>query len=243
MSSLKKWFIFTFIILSQLNVWGGNNNYLSLSDKSIFPDFFKYMMEITSEDMGKINYQLFVGYLNSGDKNLLVVKEPKAYQGIVHLRNDENMWTYYPTAKRSFYQAFQSIILGDIISYGDVLSLSLSYDYDVIDVKEQENNYLLVLVTNGKSKSYAKILLWIDKENYQPIKREYYSKSNELIKICIFKEIKRYSMDSLPYEIIMEFKEPFRNRSAVVRLFNIEVGEKIPLNYYTPDALRHISGE
>ncbi len=216
------------------------NKILKKSDESFIPETFSYNLKITNINKNEI-VQMH-GIKKGKDKNLLFIDYPLALKGIVHLRKDYIIWTYYPTLKKTIKTSFQSVILNSIVSYGDIMSNELSYDYNVNNVDEDNLFFILELVPKEKGKeSYAKIVLWINKQNFLPSKRLYFSNSGILLKTAIFEEIE-FDGNFLKYSKI-KFEKVTSGEVSYVEFSNINLNIKVPESYFNPDTLSFLSGK
>ncbi len=70
------------------------------------------------------------------------------------------------------------------IPYGDKYIAQLA-DSDL------KNTYLLELIPNGSKTNYSKIMAYVDKVNYYPVKMIYFNKSNRADKIALYQYVKK----------------------------------------------------
>ena len=238
--------ILLFIMLCFTFVTAFSNSQKSLlaaSDKKLLPYYqFRYNLEIKSTDRnGKKSVIKLEGFKKGRNKNILVAKAPSSVEGMVHLRKDNSIWTYYPSIHRSVKTAYQSVFMGTTLNYGDVIALDLSYDYEISDTKENTTNIVLTLKPKKNSGGYAKISLVLDKKTMLPISRHYYSLSGILLKSCKFKEIKS---DGGKVTFIREvFEEPLKKQKTIVTISNIKRDSKLKNRFFNPVNLKYLSGE
>lgn len=207
---------FSFYFIINIKASTNNNNILIKSDKILIPENFSYNLEINN--LSRNEKIIMRGIKKGSNKNLLFFDFPVAMKGVVHLRKDYTIWTYYPTLKKNLKTSFQSIVLGSIISYGDIMGSELSYDYNVFKVEEDEEHFILTLNPKPENKeAYAKILIWINKKTFLPLKRQYFSLSNMLLKEAIFEEIKFNNNKKLEFLKIKFIKETSNEISYVDR--------------------------
>jgi outer membrane lipoprotein-sorting protein len=234
------------------------------SDKKFIPDIFTYHMTLrtTSAD-GKIDVVEYKGkkkFMN----NIMITLIPLSAKGQVNLKNRNVIWSYFPTSDSSVKQSYQAIILGTTVSYGDILALELSRDYNVESMMEISNliqissnyatnntrtvpigtnsYYLLTLIPKKGIDGYARGLIWINKGNLLPVKREYYAYSGLLVKSC---EIKSISFDENGVVTDSEelFYEPLKKKQTLVTFSNIKILKDIPDTTFNPRSMKFFSGE
>ncbi len=238
----RQFFLLFFFTL--INFSFGNDEILKKSDMLYIPEICKYELEIETlyETTGKIEKIEMKGFKKGRNENLIVVNFPKSLKGIVHLRKDNSIFTYYPSIKKAIKTAYQSIIQGTTLSYGDVIALDLSIDYEVESLIEENNQYKLELKPRQNSGGYAKIIFWMEKNNYKPIRREYYSLSGDLLKECNFKKILFDDNNKILY-LEIHFYEPFKKAKSIVTIKNIVMDTSISDKYFNPVNLSFFSGE
>lgn len=227
--------------LSPLSGEVDGNQILKESDEKIFPAICSYSLSVeTIEDNGKIKNYVTKGYKKGADKNVMIVEEPKRMAGTVHLRKQSVIWTYYTTNQKLMKIAYQSVFMGSLLNYGDVMALELSYDYEVIAKEETETDYVLTLQPKEGHEGYAKVIILIDKKRLLPKKRKYYALSGILLKQSEFKKIE-FDGEQLIY-MEQEFYEPLKDKKTIVTYSNIKLLDDVPDKYFNENYLKYLGG-
>lgn len=240
---MKKIVVYLLFLLSSVFALGLETpeEILKKSDEKIFPKNFSYDLKVSVEGKnGKIRTEIMSGLKKGDGKNLLIIKEPVRLKGSVHLRKEDSIWMYFNTNGKIMKTAFQSLAMGEDVSYGDILANELSYDYDITRFEEMDNEYLLELKPKPDHKGYAKVKLSIDKKTYLPIKREYYALSGILLKICEFEKLE-FGDDGIIKLIKEKLFDPLKVKSNYVELFNIKEMDDIPEKYYNKNQMQYMS--
>jgi len=237
-------FILSSIMFLFINTFSyAQYNILKQSDRKIVPQncSYKLTMKVIESD-GNERVTVMQGYKRGEDKNMLIVEQPAGLKGIIHLRNGNTIWTYYPTIHRSIKTAYKSVFMNSTLSYGDVLSMAFSYDYNVISSDKSGDDMIkFVLKPKPGHKGYARIVILIKADSLLPVKREYYSLSGMLLKSCIFKDFKFNAQGEIEY-IKEEFYEPLKSQKTIV-VIEIINRKTIPVSRFNPGVLKFISGE
>lgn len=216
---------------------------LKASDDKFIPNNFSYNMTIETEnDEGKINKQKMNGYKKGSNKNVIITKEPKRVAGTVSMRKENSIWTYFSSNSRTMKSAFQSLAMGESISYGDILASELSYDYDIVKDEEKDGEYVFTLKPKQGHEGYAKVVIWIDQTTLLPKKREYYALSGVLLKVCDFKKIEFNDKKEIVY-IQEQFYDPLKEKKNMVIIDNIKILPDVSEKYYNEAQLKFLSGE
>ncbi len=217
---------------------------LAKADAKLFPANASYYLKMEIEnDKGKINKTLYQGYKKGGSKNIMLMKEPSKNAGTVQMRRENSIWIYFSTNGKTMKSAFQSITVGEDVSYGDILANDLSYDYEVVEQNEKEENIILILKPKPKHEGYAKLIVTIDKNSFQVKRREYYAVSGTLLKVCEIKETK-YDENGLLTYFKQEFFDPLKDRKSYVIIDEIKSVKEsdIPEKYYNENQMKFFRG-
>jgi len=214
---------------------------LKKSDNQWVPKICSYQLTMTTLQGSDSKQDLFKGYKKGELKNVMIVSIPKKIAGTVFLRKDDVIWSYYTTNQRLNKVAYQSVFMGSLLSYGDVLATELSFDYNVSNVKEEGGEYLLTLTPKQGHTGYGKIDVVIDKKTFLPKKRFYYALSGILLKSCIFNKIEFNGKNVTLVE--QEFFEPLKERKTLIVMNNVKILGDVAEKYYNENFIKYLSGE
>ena len=204
---------------------------LALSDKKLLPERCSYQLSmVTTDANGKANSNLMDGWKSGMDKNVMIERQPARLAGSVHLRKAGVIWTYYSTNKKVTKIGYQSVFMGSLLNYGDVMASELSVDYDVASMEATDEEYELVLKVKQGHEGYDKIALRIDRKTLLPIRRDYYALSGILLKSSEFKDI--VFKDGSLVSMRQEFYESVKDQKTVLEYSKIKLLASIPDKYY-----------
>jgi hypothetical protein len=151
---------------------------------------------------------------NDGDKSVikflwpLDVKDTRLLTW-THKNKNDSQWLYMPSIKRvkRINSRNQSgSFMGSEFYYEDLNSQEIEkYTHKYIkDIKYQDRDcWLIERVPHDKNSGYSKIVSWLDKQYYNPLKIEYYDRKGELLKTADFKGYKQYKKWWRQSEIFM----------------------------------------
>ncbi len=122
---------------------------------------------------------------DKGDKSLMKYMEPQRVKGqtILMLNDANDIWTYFPRTKRVrklATHAKKQKVEGSDFSYEDMgASDAFIEEYNALRLddenKEGRSCFKIELTRKAESNaSYARVMLWIDKENFIPLVVDYY---------------------------------------------------------------------
>lgn len=209
--------------------------------RSIYPEnyFAKIELEnIKPETLTKI-YELEV-YRKGQDKTVAKITAPAKEQGQKILRVADNLWMYFPNIQKTIRIGSRDRLLGTDFNQGDV-TRDLAKDYQpallAVERLEDKEAYKLQLKAKSKNVTYDKILYWVDKETFFPLRAEMYSLSDKLLKILTYSEPKelagkiRLSMGVMENALVKDSK-------TIMRIKTMEIKDNLPDVMFTENYLK-----
>ena len=170
--------------------------------------------------------------LTSGkDKSFVELTAPPREKGRQVLRLGDVVWSYMPSVKKSIRVSGRGSFMGGDFENNDVLRLNLSGDYTAEMLEGQPDQYVLSLKGKDLSLSYAKIKLWVRKDDYQPLKQEYYTLTDKLIKSTIYQDIKDFGGFKRPAKLVMQ-SALYPKQKTEMEILKFEIGAKNPSNRF-----------
>ena len=71
-------------------------------------------------------------------------------------------------------------------------------------IRYNKNYYVLELTAHKESVTYAKAVLWAERETYWPLKAEFYAVSGRLLKTCSYDTYTMIDQRLRPSQLIMQ---------------------------------------
>ena len=109
--------------------------------------------------------------------------EPTEQKGRKLLLIGTDTWLYVPGSKKPIKISPAQKLSGNT-STGDILSVNYKSDYDPKIIGEEEiskiNTYKLELIAKTPTVTYYKIVIYLGKVDFKPVKSEFYSKTEKL---------------------------------------------------------------
>ncbi|OQX72317.1 MAG: hypothetical protein B6D61_14080 [Bacteroidetes bacterium 4484_249] len=130
------------------------------------------------------------------DRKLYRYTQPENQAGIATLSlPDDVMWLYLPAfgkpTKISLLSKSQTFT-GTDFSYEDMENKSFNERYSPTLIESNDvENYTLELIPISKKSKYSKIILYLNKANYYPVKMEYYDNRGNNFKVATYKYTKQ----------------------------------------------------
>jgi hypothetical protein len=158
-------------------------------------DPFTLKMDVTAYRGSKVLNSTSV-LVNTHDfsRSLVEFVAPPRDAGRKLLRVSENMWVRIPASRRAIRITPQQRLLGQA-SNADVMGTNYASDYSSKLLGEEEvtshdgakvNCYKLELVKKTVAASYYRLIYWVDKASYRPVRTEFYTQTGKLIKYAQF---------------------------------------------------------
>jgi len=128
-----------------------------------------------------------------GDKGLTIFDEPAdikgtAFLSFTHILDADDQWLYLPALKRVKRISSKNKsgpFMGSEFAFEDLSSREVAkftYLYLRDEAINGEDVFVVESKPNYKYSGYTRLIAWISKEKYQPLKIEYYDRKNTLLK-------------------------------------------------------------
>lgn len=179
-----------------------------------------YEMTVDIESSDSSDISTFEVSLKGNDKTLIKTTRPIKDRGRNMLMLEENMWVFIPNIKRSVRVSLAQKLTG-LAANGDIARMRWSDDYSAKIEKQDKNEYVLFLSANKKGLTYDQLRVWVNSKNYYPIRVEYLSLNQKILKTA------RY--------------EDFKQLAGRVRPSKIEIQDSINNNLKSTIFIRHMA--
>ncbi len=188
-------------------------------DRNLNPESYEaYRKLINIEPNGNRKEFVLFTVKKGKDKMAAVFILPASEKGRSTLRLDENMWLYIPNVGKPIrITSFQSVV-GGVFNNADILRLDYTSEYNVDQVEENDDEYLLHLKAKTNTVAYDKLKMWVNKNNMLPSKIESLTEDLMLIKTLYFKEIKDFG-DGIVRPSVVETDSPLYKDYKSIMIF------------------------
>lgn len=130
----------------------------------------------------------FKGYFVGNEKSLLICTKGKNI-GMKVLMKGDNMWVNLMSSKRALRITPMQRLMGQA-SNGDVAKVSFSQDYSGEILNKQDNLIKLLLKAKRKGATYQRVVLYINRKNYTPVKADFFLLSEKQLKTAYYEKFK-----------------------------------------------------
>ncbi len=162
-------------------------------DRNLNPESFEtYRKLINIEPNGREKEFVLFTVKKGKDKIAALFISPASEKGRSTLRLDENMWLFIPNVGKPIRITSLQSVVGGIFNNADILRLDYAEEYDVLEVDDLGDEYLLHLKAKTSAVAYDRLKMWADKDSKLPVKIECLTEASMLIKTIHFKQVKDF---------------------------------------------------
>lgn len=185
-----------------------------------------------------------------GDKALSIFDTPRdvkgtAFLSYTHAAKADDQWLYLPALKRVKRISSNNKsgpFMGSEFAYEDISSQEVEkYTYKWIKDEKMGDCDCFVVERKPtyKHSGYTRMMTWIDKKIYRPVKIEYYDRKNELMKTLTQHEYKQY-LGKYWRPSRMEMKNHITKKSTTLTWENYQFGTGLTDKHFDRNALKRI---
>ncbi len=146
--------------------------------------------------------------LSKGNENTVVqVTEPASERGQIILMKGRDLWVFMPEVSQPVRISLSQRLTGQVAN-GDLARANFAGDYNPKIVRSEtisgEKYHVLELTGVDRSVTYQRVVYWINEKNNWPLKAEFYSLSNRLLKKCSYENFQTLAGKVRPTRLVME---------------------------------------
>lgn len=182
--------------------------------------------------------------LGGNEKQLVRYLEPARVKGSVFLSLNEgdDIWFHTPKTGRTRKLAShmkRRRMMGSDFSYEDMAGRNWVRDFEATLLGTQTErgriSYHLKLVPTPEGPAYSKMLLWIDKENFIPLRADYYDEDDRLLKRLTMDRIEEIDGRITPMKFTMENLQ--EGGRTIIEIMEIEFDIPLSEEMFTPGGM------
>ena len=170
------------------------------------------------------------------DNSFAEILSPPREKGRQVLKLGDIVWSYLPSVKKSIRVSGRGSFMGGDFENNDVLRLDLVEDYTSEIVGNIPDQYVLSLKGKDLSLSYAKIKIWVRKDDFQPLRQEYFTLTDKLIKSTFYEDIKDFSGLRRPAKLVMQ-SALYPKQKTILEIIKFKAGVKNPTKKFRRSGL------
>lgn len=204
-----------------------------------------YKMEIVSPRWTR-NLE-FNAWSKGTNKSFIEITYPKKDSGTTFLRVDTDLWQYVPSIEKIIKippsMMLQSWMGTDFTNDDLVKESSIIDDYTHRLLREENGAYVIESIPKPEAAVvWGKIIQWIDKQNFLPVKDEFYDEDGVLIKHLLYDEIN--NLQGRPYPMrwqMIPLTEERKGHRTTIVVDHLKLDQPITDDTFSMKALKRYS--
>lgn len=179
------------------------------ADHIRFPrDGFQVDVAIASTAPGKDSELRKYRILSKGNDNTVVITtEPAADKGQILLMKNRDLWLFLPEVSQPVRLSLNQRLTGEVAN-GDLARANFGGDYTPTFARSEtvdgEACDVYELSAIDRSVTYNRVLYWLRQGNARPVRAEFYSLSNRLLKTCRYENFQKMAGAIRPSRLVMD---------------------------------------
>ncbi len=234
---MKNLIFFLFFLICTSSYPETATEILDKVDYNMTPDKVVYDGEMIINKKDKVYHKEMKIQAIGAEKAFIEFTSPPRDKGTRYLRNDENLWMYFPKANRTIKisgHMLRQSMMGSDISYEDQTDRNkLNELYDSSILSETDEIYTLeLLAKEGIETSYYRRVIDIAKDTYTIKNSSMYANSGKLLKVLTVEEIEKIGDRYYITSFLMEDKIRLDSYTRLI-LKNIKIDVDISEDAFT----------
>lgn len=181
--------------------------------------------------------------LQKGNENTVVmVTEPASERGQIILMKGRDLWVFMPEVSQPVRISLAQRLTGQVAN-GDLARANFAADYHPKVLRNEtikgENYLVLALTAVDRSVTYQKVIYWVNEKNAWPLKAEFYSLSNRLLKKSSYENFQMLAGRLRPTRLVME--DALRSGEVSTLEYREMKLRELPDKVFTKDYLKKLS--
>lgn len=214
------------------------------SDHIRFPNQgFQVDVSISSIAPGKDNESRKYRILSKGNANTIVITtEPASDNGQILLMKDRDLWIFLPDISQPVRLSLSQRLTGEVAN-GDLARANFSGDYTPKLIRSEtidgEAYNVLELEAVDRGVTYHRVMYWVRRSDSRPLKAEFYSLSDRLLKTCHYENFQKMAGQMRPARLVMEDALK-HNEKSILEYSNMRLKE-LPDKMFTKEYLKKLN--
>ncbi|WP_455218752.1 outer membrane lipoprotein-sorting protein [Kaarinaea lacus] len=193
---------------------------LAQIDRNLQPTSYEMYRKLINIEPDGTKKEFVLYTVKKGQEKMIALfLDPPSEKGRSTLRLGENMWLYIPNVGKPLRITSLQSVVGGVFNNSDILRLDYSTEYNVENVEEKGDQYVLTLKAKTRTVAYDKLIMIVDKKALVPMTIEAYAATGLLIKTLHYKNLKDFG-DGLKRPAVLETDSPLYKGYKSVMLYS-----------------------
>ena len=196
------------------------NELLKQIDRNLQPTSYEMYRKLINIEPDGTKKEFVLFTVKKGQEKMIALfLDPPSEKGRATLRLGENMWLYIPNVGKPLRITSLQSVVGGVFNNSDILRLDYSTEYNVENMEDKADQYVLTLKAKTKTVAYDKLIMFVDKKALVPMSIEAYAATGLLIKTLQYKNLKDFG-DGLKRPSVLETDSPLYKGYKSVMLYS-----------------------
>lgn len=179
------------------------------ADQIRFPaEGFQVDVSIATAQADRVSETRKYRVLSKGkDNTVVMVTEPASDRGQIMLMKGRDLWVFMPDVSQPVRISLAQRLTGQVAN-GDLARANFAGDYAPKILRSEtvggDSYHVLELVAVDRGVTYQRVIYWVNQKNFWPLKAEFYSLSNRLLKKCRYENFQPMAGKVRPTRLVME---------------------------------------
>lgn len=177
----------------------------------------------------------------SNENTVVMVTEPASERGQIILMKGRDLWVFMPEVSQPVRISLAQRLTGQVAN-GDLARANFSGDYNpkIIGTEKIGNDsfHILELIAVDRSVTYQRVVYWVNEKSGWPLKAEFYSLSNRLMKKCSYENFQTLAGRVRPTRLVME--DALRNGEKSILDYSDMKLRDLPDKVFTKEYLKKL---
>jgi len=179
------------------------------ADQVRFPsESFEVEVDVTNLTDGQVTDKRKYKVLSKGNENTIVqVLEPAVDRGQAILMRGRDLWVFLPNISQPVRLSLSQRLTGQVAN-GDLARANFAGDYKARVLRTEKVDavdfHVLELTAVDRGVTYARVMYWVQQSNSYPLKAEFYSVSERLLKVCRYENFKTLGGQVRPTRLVLQ---------------------------------------
>lgn len=213
------------------------------ADRIRFPsESFEVEVDVTNLSNGQVNDTRKYKVLSKGNENTIVqVIEPAVDRGQIMLMRGRDLWVFLPNVSQPVRLSLSQRLTGQVAN-GDLARANFAGDYRPRLLRTEKLDdvecHVLELIAVDRGVTYARVLYWVRQANSYPMKAEFFSVSERLLKTCRYENFKSLGGRVRPTRLLLQDALK-RGEESVLDYSELKLRD-LPDRMFTKEYLRRL---
>ena len=219
------------------------DNLVARADSIRFPaDPFQVAVRVRTVRDGVAGEEHVYQVLQKGHDNAVVrTLEPESERGQVMLLRGADLWVFMPEVSQPVRLPLAQRLTGQVAN-GDLARANFAGDYNATLERMEEidgQQYAVLQLTAARrGVTYHRVRYWVNVANQHPLKAEFYTVSNRLMKTGHYADVKQLGGKVRPTRLVL--KDALKADEESVLVYSDLKLREIPDKFFTKEFLRKL---